>query len=101
MPRGGYALAASAEVARRALICASCPANKPWRSGCPGCSSNVSALLIQVRGLRRTPYDDMLYACNFGGWGNESAVHLSAAELPLTDRQKDELPVRCWRKVLA
>ena len=101
MPRGGYPLAPSAEVARRSLICASCPANKIWRTGCLGCSSNVASLLIQIRSLRRTPHDHLLLACNFGGWGNESAVHLSAGELQLTDRQKEELPDRCWRKALA
>lgn len=99
-PRGGFAMVPAAEAARRALICASCPANKPWRpQGCPGCSSNVAALLLQVRGLRRTPHDGMLYACNFGGWGNEAAVHFQFPETALTAAQVAELPDKCWRKV--
>ncbi len=100
MPRGGYPLASTAEVASRSLICASCPANKNWRTGCLGCSSNVAALLIQLRALRRTPHDSLLLACTFGGWANESAVHLSPAELVLTDQQKSEMPNKCWRKAL-
>lgn len=98
MPRGGFAVVASDEAARRALICASCPANKQWRSGCLGCSSNVAALLTQLKGLRRTPQDDYLMACTFGGWGNEAAVFMNAGELPLTDSQKAEMPDKCWRK---
>jgi len=98
MPRGGYPMESASEVDRRALICGGCPANKPWKSGCPGCSSNVSALLLQLRGLRRTPHDSMLLACSFGGWANESAVHLSVKELALTDSQAAEMPTKCWRK---
>lgn len=98
-PRGGYSMVSAAEASRRSLICASCPANKPWRpAGCPGCSSNVASLLLQVRGLRRTPHDAALYACNFGGWGNDAAVHLAPTEMALTDAQKAELPDKCWRK---
>lgn len=98
MPRGGYPLIALPQVAQRALICVSCPANKPWKTGCPGCSSNVSALLIQLRSLRRTPHDGLLFACTVGGWGNESAVHMPVSELVLTDGQKNDLPTKCWRK---
>lgn len=97
MPRGGYTLAATTDVNRRGMVCSGCPMNMPWRTGCPGCTSNVSALLLQVRQLRRTPHDAALYGCKVGGWANESAIHMGAAELPLTDGQKADLPVRCWR----
>lgn len=100
MPRGGYAMVPGAEATRRALICASCPANKVWRTGCIGCSSNVAALLMQLRGLRRTAHDGTLLACAFGGWGNEAAVHLSPSETAITDSQKSEMPEKCWRKAL-
>ncbi len=98
MPRGGYPLVSAGEAARRALICASCPANRPWKSGCPGCSSNVSSLLLQLRALRRTPHDGLLFACTFGGWGNESAVHLAVDQTPITEAQRADMPEKCWRK---
>lgn len=100
MPRGGFSMVSTQTAANRAMVCAGCPGNKPWRTGCLGCSSNVATLLLQIRSLRKTPHDSLLFACNFGGWGNEAAVHMEADQLPLTDMQKKDLPERCWRKGL-
>lgn len=100
MPRGGFQMESAQVAASRALICAGCPGNKPWRTGCLGCSSNVATLLLQVRSLRKTPQDALLYACNFAGWGNEAAVHMPVAQLQLGDSQIADLPERCWRKKL-
>lgn len=96
-PRGGYPLVGGPEVSRRAVICAGCPGNKAWKTGCPGCTNNVSVLLLQVRALRKTNHDGQLFACNFGGWANETAVHLPMDQMELTDAQKAEMPARCWR----
>ncbi len=97
-PRGGFKLEDAKTATSRALICAGCPGNKPWRSGCLGCSSNVATLLLQIRQLRKTPQDSLLYACNFAGWGNDAAVHMPVDELNLTADQIADLPSRCWRK---
>ena len=98
MPRGGYALVSTTEAARRANICAGCQFNQPWQLGCPGCTNNTKALCAQVKSLRSTPQDSILFACLHGGWCNDAAVYLSAGELPVHD--KAVLPPQCWRKAL-
>lgn len=100
MPRGGFPMVAASTAVDRAMICQGCVSNIPWRTGCPGCTSNVSALLVQSRQLRRTPHDQALQSCAVGGWANETAVHMNASELTVTDQQKADLPNRCWRKSL-
>lgn len=99
-PRGGYALATSAEAADRAKACVGCPRNQSWRGGCAGCSTATSQLLLQLRNLRKTSADGNLLACTITGSDNQCSVHLPAEATPISAEQREAMPDRCWRKKL-
>lgn len=100
MPRGGFLLVLASEAEERAIICAGCPRNGNWRSGCGGCDAATLQLLQQVKSLRKTSRDGNLGACQIGGWEMSSAVHLPSTCTPITDEQRAEMPANCWRKAL-
>lgn len=100
MPRGGYELVLQPEAEARAKICAECPQQAAWRSGCGGCDASTLTLLQQLKKLRRTAHDGSLRGCAIGGWENAAAVHQGASALPLTSEQQSSLPPTCWRAKL-
>lgn len=100
MPRGGYELVTQPEAEARAKICAECPQQAAWRSGCGGCDASTLTLLQQLKKLRRTPSDGNLRACSIGGWENAAAVHQGVSALLLTPEQQNSLPPTCWRAKL-
>lgn len=96
MPRGGFAYVDSAEATKRAAICAGCPLNKPWRTGCYGCSSATASLLMNVKAMKKLACDDKLLGCAATGWDNATAVHFEQNEV--TEDQKTKLTEKCWAK---
>lgn len=86
-----YALAGS-----RAQICAQCPFNVKWQTGCTSCNDNIAIRIQNANGSLYTPYDKRLHTCRAYGWANAVAVWLvdpmGAAE--------HEPPAMCWAKEL-
>ena len=97
-PAGGYDLVNQGTASERAAICAKCPLQVAWKTGCSSCSASTAALLLQIRKLRNTPSDGQLMACSIAGWENQTAVHLPESVVkPDADTLKT-LPENCWRK---
>ena len=99
-PAGGYDLVNQGIATERAAICAKCPLQVAWKTGCSSCSASTAALLLQIRKLRNTPSDGKLMACSIAGWENQTAVHLPESVVkPDADTLKT-LPENCWRKTI-
>lgn len=96
MPRGGYPMVSPEEAARRQAICAQCPQNFNWRTGCRGCSGSAAQLLLQVRALRKGHND--VYGCAVAGWDNNTASNFKAEDLPLSESQLARMDQKCWRR---
>lgn len=92
--RGGYTLVLEAEGERRAKICAECPFNKPWDTGCRSCTQAVRNLLSQTRGHRTTSMDARLFGCAILGVDNKTDNQL---DRDTPQAAKDRLPQNCWR----
>ncbi len=101
MPRGGYPLEIQTIADERAAICAACPQNKTWRSGCGGCDAATLALIQQVKSLRRTAKDGNLGGCMVAGFDNSAAAWLPVTATKITDAQRAAMPEACWRKKLS
>ena len=93
-PEGGFQLINQVEANARAEICATCPLNVAWRTGCRSCSAPLAAMLVSLRKMRNTPSDASLRGCEQLGVDLQTAVHLPAEVLtnPLPP------PANCWRK---
>jgi hypothetical protein len=84
------------EAERRAMICAECPRNLPYESGCGSCMDAIARLSFIWLHDRKTASDTHVKACDITGQHNRCAVH--AAVLPeLTAEQRAALPSNCWR----
>ena len=98
MPQGGYLLVPQFEANDRAAICAACPMNVPWKSGCSSCTASTANMLLQIRKLRNTPIDGKLLGCNVSGHENATAVHLPDVVMKITDPDiLAFLPEKCWK----
>lgn len=82
----------AALAAQRAQICAQCPQNVRWQSGCQPCNNNVEVRSQQLKGSMQTPYDRNLLVCRVYGWKNDVAVWLS---LPRSEPEHT-IPSHCW-----
>lgn len=100
MPRGGYPLVILSEAEHRAAICAACPKNGGWRSGCGGCDGTTLQIVQSLKQLKKTTKDGNLSACQIGGWENSAAAWMPADALPVSDADRAALPAQCWRKQL-
>lgn len=96
MPRGGYPIIARTEADKRGAICAACPQNKNWRTGCRGCSGSTVSLLNQARRMQKSPPG--LMGCQIAGWDNGTAVFFPNERLPISEEMRQSLPDNCWRK---
>lgn len=86
------------EAERRAIVCAQCPYNVSYQSGCGSCMDSISRLSFVFRRDRRTASDHLLGGCRITSQHNQSAVW--AAKLPETDQTAQSLlPSNCWRKL--
>ena len=83
------------EARRRADICASCPNNVKWKTGCGTCNDNIERISGIVRMGRRLLKNPRLKACSV------TAMELKAAVWLRKDRVKSDapnLPDWCWAK---
>lgn len=96
MPRGGYPLIPRPETDARAVICAACPKNTVWRTGCRGCSGSTVALLNQARRMQKSPLN--LMGCSVIGFDCATAVFFTHENLPISEEMRQSLPDKCWRK---
>lgn len=99
-PAGGYDLVNQGVANERAAICAKCPYQIAWKTGCSSCSASTAALLLQLRKLRNTPSDGKLMACSLSGWENQTAVHLPEKIVKPDEETLKTLPDNCWRKTI-
>jgi hypothetical protein len=80
--------------AQRAQICAQCPQNIHWATGCGPCNDNVSVRTQNIKGSLSTPFDRHLFACRVFGHSNEVAVWLKDAP----KAPEHPPPGNCWLK---
>lgn len=97
---GGFDLVNQDVAERRASVCADCPMNVVWKTGCSSCSSALSRLLISLRRLRNTQKDSKLMACKVCGHDNQTEVHLPEDIVKASDEELKELPENCWKRSL-
>jgi hypothetical protein len=79
------------EAKARALVCANCPHNQPYPSGCGSCKAAVRASREEILGKRVA--DGRLNGCNVLGEDSATSVHLDQVRV-----NDAELPSFCWRK---
>jgi hypothetical protein len=86
----------SAVAESRAEICAKCPVNVSYVSGCGACMDNIQRLSFVFRAGRTLPADPMLQGCAATGQHNPSAVW--AKNLPqISPDDAAKMPSNCWR----
>jgi hypothetical protein len=83
----------AALAASRAHICATCPQNVRWATGCQPCNENVLVRIQNAKGSVATPYDRNLFVCRIFGHTNEVAVWLTDTH-STSDQQP---PAVCWK----
>lgn len=79
--------------AQRAHICATCPQNVRWSTGCAPCNENVLVRIQNAKGSVHTPYDRNLFSCRIFGHVNEVAVWLSDTH----SGSEQQPPAICWK----
>jgi hypothetical protein len=89
----------AALASHRAHICATCPQNVHWETGCAPCNDNVLVRTQNAKGSAHTPYDRSLFACRIHGWVNEVAVWLERPQSQAAAEQK--APPICWHHELS
>lgn len=85
------------EAARRAAICAACPQNKEWKTGCGSCLQSAVQLGYTFRAGRSVANEKVLGACDITGQENATAVWVKEV-MPMLPEQHASLPAACWRK---
>jgi hypothetical protein len=83
----------AALAAHRAQICAMCPQNVSWQTGCSSCNDNVNVRTQMAKGSLATPYDRSLLVCRVFGTHNQVAVWLKDTHSESTQAP----PTHCWR----
>lgn len=77
----------------RAHICATCPQNVKWQSGCAPCNENVEVRIQNAIGSLYTPYDRSLFMCRVFGHVNRVAVWLTDTH----STSEQQAPAICWK----
>jgi hypothetical protein len=78
--------------AQRAHICAQCPSNVKWQTGCQSCNDNVEIRIQNAIGSAYTPYDRNLFMCRVWGHANRVAVWLKETH----SSSEHQAPEICW-----
>ncbi len=79
--------------AHRAHICAQCPMNVRWATGCAPCNESVEVRLQNAIGSIYTPYDRSLFMCRIFGHPNRAAVWLTNTH----STSEQQPPAICWK----
>jgi hypothetical protein len=82
----------AALAAHRAHICAQCPMNIRWETGCGPCNDTIQVRVQNAKGSLMTPYDRQLKMCRTHGFVCEVAVWLQD---PQSNAEQDP-PDICW-----
>lgn len=82
------------EAGRRAAICASCPYQAFWGTGCGGCDAGSKRLAFSIRQGRDAPGGEKLQACGLLREDTRTSVFIKG----LKPSDKTSLPANCWRK---
>lgn len=83
------------EARRRADICASCPNNVKWKTGCGTCNDNIDRLSGIIRMGRRLIKNPRLKACSMTAMELKSAVWLRKERIA---SDAPSLPSWCWAR---
>jgi hypothetical protein len=83
----------AALAASRAHICATCPQNVRWATGCAPCNENVEVRIQNAVGSVSTPYDRHLFVCRIFGHSNRVAVWLTDTN----STSEQQAPQVCWK----
>lgn len=81
----------------RAEICAQCPLNIHWQTGCAPCNANVEVRIQQLKANQRTQWDSRLFLCRVFGHINSVAVWMTDTQSP-PDLAP---PPHCWHQTEA
>ena len=92
-----HAFVGQEEAQRRAEICAGCPNNVNWKTGCGSCASATENEGFTFRAGRRTVGEERLQGCHIVGQENRTAVWLKSPP-PVTPAEREAFPTHCWRK---
>lgn len=84
------------EAETRAQICADCPNNQVWKTGCPPCVENAERIVVMFTQGRKTSCDSKLGACQVTKQSNQVAVNFGAKHLQYDEATKNKLPSFCW-----
>jgi hypothetical protein len=76
----------------RAQICAQCPMNVRWQTGCAPCNENIEIRIQNLKGNMRTPYDPQLHLCRVFGHVNSVAIWLAETR----SSSEGKVPPHCW-----
>jgi|694.fasta_scaffold03032_32 hypothetical protein len=87
-----YTLVQDQEAERRAAICAQCPNNAAWRSGCGSCINAADRACAAVRQARETSNAKKLGGCSLLRHDNRTAVFIDKEKLA----SSGNLPTNCW-----
>jgi len=80
----------------RAMICARCPLNQNWRTGCGSCNANAERRSALIRGAHTTGLEAKLKHCVAYGTLLDVSVWLvdDYANVP---KSKVRIPENCWK----
>jgi len=76
----------------RAKVCAKCPKNIKWRSGCQSCITATDRLSVSIRQARETKTSRSLGGCSIMRHDNRSAVFFDKNNF----NKPQNLPAKCW-----
>lgn len=86
-----------AEADRRAAICAGCPKQLFWGTGCGGCDAASKRLAFNIRNGKEAAGGDKLMACGVLREDTRTSVWIDG----LKPAENGNLPATCWRRASA
>lgn len=90
----GTLLVGQVEADRRAAICASCPRQTGWGTGCGGCDASSKRLALAIRKGREAAHSGKLLACGVLREDTRTSVWIEG----LRPADDSRLPANCWRR---
>jgi hypothetical protein len=91
---GAIALVSQETADARAAICAECPFNSTWRTGCAPCIEVTDRTLVMIRQARTAKPSTL--GCMVAGQDNPTAVWLPKEHLKHSTKYSADLYEKCW-----